>query len=61
MSDHDTHVRTATDAASAVHKIRDYREKYVHLGVAGVHVLAALSTSLDRLAAALEQPTKENP
>ena len=61
MSDHDTHVHTAAEAAEAVARIRDYRGKYVHLGIAGVHVLAALSTSLDRLAAALEQPTKENP
>lgn len=60
MSDLGLHIDTATQAADAVSRCRDYRSKYVHLGVAGVHVLAALAISLDRLAGVLE-PTKETP
>ena len=54
-----THVATASQAAEAVSRIRDYRGKYVHLGIAGVHALAALALAVDRFAAAIEP--KERP
>jgi len=52
------HVTTAREAADAVARVRDYRGKYVHLGVAGVHALSALAIALDRLAVAITP--KEN-
>jgi len=54
-------IATATESAKAALGRGDYRRKFLHLGVGGIHVVAARSVSLDRLASVLEQPTKEQP
>lgn len=53
------HVASATDSVSGITGLRDYRARYIQLGVAGVHALAALALALERFAAAIEPHTHE--
>lgn len=50
---------SAVETADTVDQLRDYRAKYVRLGVAGVRVLAALALTLERFAAAVEPRNPE--
>ena len=53
------HVDTATDALDGLKQMRDFRTRYIHVGVGAVHAICALALALDRLAQAITP--KENP